>query len=184
MSQADIWPTALLTKSFTGRKQGLSSPNSMPLHTCVNTRETWAKFFLDSTLTVEGTMSKVSGVLGETVHNNREYSHTRDLHDGGVDRPVVEKPPKARGVFLLGGMGELLPERSKSLTGKIPHGIWKFVSRVHDCCHEALAPPLQHLKVCITISPLASKKQKSRKDDRTADVFCASVRIIQGLVER
>ena len=64
MSQADTWPIALLTKSFTGRKQGLSSPNSMPLHTCVNTREIWAKFFLDSTSMVEGTMSKVSGVLG------------------------------------------------------------------------------------------------------------------------
>ena len=184
MSQADIWLTAPLTKSFTGRKQGLSSPNSMPLHTCVNTRETWARFFLDSTLTVEGTMSKVSGVLRETVHNNHGYSHNRDLHDGGVDGPVVEKPTKARGIFFLGGMGELLSECSKSLTGKIPHGIWKFISRVHDCCHEALAPPLQHLKVCITIGSLVSKERKSRKDDRTADVLCASVRIVQGLVER
>ena len=71
MSQADIWTMALFTKSFTGRKQGLSSPNSMPLHTCVRTREIWAKFFLDSTSMVEETMSNVSGVLGEGIHKNR-----------------------------------------------------------------------------------------------------------------
>ena len=92
MSQADIWPTALFTKSFTGRKQGLSSPNSMPLHTCVRTREIWARFFLDSTLMVEETMSNVSGVLGEIVHNNRRGSNSRGLHDGRVDSPVVEQP--------------------------------------------------------------------------------------------
>jgi hypothetical protein len=72
-------------------------------------------------------MSKVSGVLGEMVHNNRRYSHNGDLHDGGIDRPVVEKPTKARGGFFLGGMGKLLPECSESLTGEIPHGIWDFV---------------------------------------------------------
>jgi len=63
-SQTDIWTMALFTKSFTGRKQGLSSPNSIPLQTCVRTREIWAKFFLDSTSMVEETMSNVSGVLG------------------------------------------------------------------------------------------------------------------------
>ena len=161
VSQADIWPTALLTKSFTGKKQGLSSPNSMPLHTCVNTREIWARFFLDSTSTVEGTISKVSGVLGGMVCNNHGCSHKRGLHDGGVDRPVVEKPTEARGALFLGGMGELLPERSKGLTGEIPHGIWNFVRRVDDRCHKALAPPLQHLEVCITIGPLASKERES-----------------------
>ena len=129
-------------------------------------------------------MSKVSGVLGEVVHNNHGYSHDRDLHDGGVDRPVVEKPTKARRVFFLGSMGELLPERSKSLTGEVSHRIWNFVRRVDDRCHEALAPPLQHLEVCITICPLASKERKSQKDGRTADVLCASIRIVQGLVER
>jgi len=129
-------------------------------------------------------MSKVSGVLGGMVFNNRGCPHNGGLHDGGVDRPVVEKPTKARGAFFLGGMGELLSERSKSLTGEIPHGIWDFVRRVDDCCHEALAPPLQHLEVCITIGPLASKERKSKKDGRTADVLRAGVRIVQGLVER
>ena len=62
---------ALFTKSFTGRKQGLSSPNSMPLQTCVRTREIWAKFFLDSTSMVEETMSNVSGVLRRSSQQSR-----------------------------------------------------------------------------------------------------------------
>ena len=77
ISQVDTCPMALFTKSFTGKKEGLSSPNSIPLHTCVNTREIWARFFLDSTLMVEETMSKVSGVLGEMVHSNHERSRYR-----------------------------------------------------------------------------------------------------------
>lgn len=111
-SQADICQTALFTKSFTGRKQGLSSPNPAPLQICVKTREIWAKFFLDSTSIVEETMSKVSGVLREMVHRNSGYFKSGASHDGGVDGPVVNQPTEARRVFFFGGMRKFLPERS------------------------------------------------------------------------
>ena len=89
ISQADTCQIAFFTKSFTGRKQGLSSPNSIPLQICVKTREIWAKFFLDSTSIVEETISKVSGVLGEIIHKNNGYSKSRCSHDGRIDGPVV-----------------------------------------------------------------------------------------------
>jgi len=129
-------------------------------------------------------MSKVSGVLGRIVHRNRAYPDSRDLHDGGVDRPVVDQPTKARSVFFLGGIGELLRECSESLTGEISHAVRYPVCRVHNRRHKALTPPLQHLEVCITIDPLVSIERRGRKDGRTADVLCASVRIVQCLVER
>ena len=110
VSQADICQTALFTKSFTGRKQGLSSPNPIPLQICVKTREIWAKFFLDSTSTVEETMSNVSGVLEEIVHKGGRHLKSRDSHDGGVDGPVVNQPTEARCTFFFGSMWELLPE--------------------------------------------------------------------------
>jgi len=141
MSQVDTWPIALFAKSFTGRKQGLSSPNSMPLHTWVSTREIWAKFLLDSTSMVEETMSNVSGVL-EVVHSNCKYPNSGGLHDGGVDRPVVDQSTEARRVLLLGGVGELLPECSESFTSEIPHPIWNFVRRVDNRSHKTFAPPL------------------------------------------
>jgi hypothetical protein len=87
-------------------------------------------------------MSKVSGVLGEIVHEDHGYLEGRGLHDSGVDRPVVNQPTKARRVFFVGGMRELLPECSECLTGKIPHAIWNFVRRVDDCRQKTLAPPL------------------------------------------
>ena len=142
ISQADTWPIALFAKSFTGRKQGLSSPNSIPLHTCVKTREIWAKFFLDSTSIVEETTSNVSGVLGEIVHSDRRRSNNRDLHDGRVNRPIVDQPTEARSVLFLSGIGEFLPERSKSLAGEIPHAIWNFACRVDNRRYKSLAPPL------------------------------------------
>ena len=109
---------------------------------------------------VEETISKVSGVLGRMVHGNRGYSYSRDLHDGRVDRPVVDQPTEARSVFFLGGIGELIRECSESLSGEISHAVWYFVCRVDNRRHKALAPPLQHLKICI-IDPSASIECRS-----------------------
>lgn len=117
------------------------------------------------------------------IHENHGYL-SRRLHDSGVDRSVVDQPTEARGVLFFGAMRELLLECSECLTGKIPHAIWNFVCRVDNGCHEALAPPLQQLEVCITISWLVPGGYMSPKDGRTADILCASIRIVQCLVER
>ena len=91
---------------------------------------------------VEETMSNVSGVLGKIVHSTRGCSNNRNLHDGGVDGPVVEQPTEARSVLFLSGVGELLPECSEGLTGEIPHTIRNFARRVDNRRYKALAPPL------------------------------------------
>ena len=92
---------------------------------------------------VEETMSNVSGVLGGGgIHNNRRYSGSDGLHDGGVNRPVVEQPTKTRSVLFLSGIGKLLPECSEGLTSEIPHAIRNFVCRVYNRRQKAFAPPL------------------------------------------
>ena len=106
-------------------------------------------------------MSNVSGVLGGIFQSNYGYPNNRDLHDGGVDGPVVDQPTEARSVLFLGGIGELLPKRSESLTGEISHAVWNFVRRVDDRRHEALAPPLQHLEVCAIVGSSVSWENES-----------------------
>ena len=114
---------------------------------------------------VEETISNVSGVLGETVHNNRGYTNSIDSHDGGIDGPVVDQPTEARGILFFGGVGELLPERSESLAGEIPHAIRNLVRRFDDRRNETLAPPLQYLEVCTILSLSVSKERGSGNVD-------------------
>lgn len=87
-------------------------------------------------------MSKVSGVLGEMVHENNEYSKGRGLHDGGVDGPVVNQPAEARCAFFFGGVGELLPDCSECLAGEVSDAVWNFIRRVDNRRQKVLAPPL------------------------------------------
>lgn len=87
-------------------------------------------------------MSKVSGVLEESVHKNSGCLENRGSHDGWIDGPVIDQPTEARCVFFFGGIWELLPECSECLAGKISDTIRNFIRRVDNRRQKVFAPPL------------------------------------------
>ena len=82
------------------------------------------------------------GCWEESVCKSQGYFGSGCLHDGGIDRPVVNQPTKARSVVFFSGMWELLPQRSERFTGEIPNAVWNFVRRVDNGGQKPLAPPL------------------------------------------